>query len=661
MSTIACNIKNSGDRAGNVPATRRQVRAAAFFQGWLLHAALFGLCGLTAFLVRFDFSFKHADVPHLVTGVTVWVLVKLFLWRFEGLDTWRSRTLSRSDLSRVFWTNVKGSMISVVLIVLIARPGFPRSVYLIDFLLCLFATVGLRMTLLLLADRRLAARSGRRKVRTIIYGAGRAAEILLQDLESDPGLPYDVIGLVDDDPEKRGVPVHGVKVLGHGSQLAEIVDRYRVEEILIAIPSATGDQMRTILHHCRAAGVASKTVPGLAQIIKNSALAGQIRDVAMEDLLGRQPVRLDEESIRRSIEGRVVLVTGAGGSIGSELCRQIARFHPGRIVGYEISENALYELNRGMEELFPEVEFAPVIGSIQNARRLAEVVARYRPEVIYHAAAYKHVPMMEDHIFEAVENNVFGTLNVVRTALDYGVEKFVLISSDKAVRPTNVMGATKRIAELITKAMQNGGTKYVAVRFGNVLGSNGSVIPLFKKQIAAGGPVTITHPAMERFFMTISEAVQLVLQAAAMGEGGEIFVLDMGEPVKIVDLAKNLILLCGLRPGEDIPIEFTGIRPGEKLREELSCTTETTLATRHEKIRIFTGPGLSYQQTQQHLRRLRRLSATRDAAGLLREIGITVPDYQPSEHVLDSARLAKPVVWSGFRMRKHPVAIEAAG
>jgi FlaA1/EpsC-like NDP-sugar epimerase len=343
---------------------------------------------------------------------------------------------------------------------------------------------------------------------------------------------------------------------------------------------------------------------------------------------------LEERQIRGTLQGKVVLVTGAAGSIGSELCRQIARFHPAGIVGFEIAESPLFEIDREMRQSFPRIPFYPEIGSIQNRTRLDEVLRQYRPSAVYHAAAYKHVPLMEAHVFEAIENNVFGTYNVAVAAAEHGVEDFVMISSDKAVRPTNIMGATKRVAELLLLALQNGCTKYVAVRFGNVLGSNGSVIPIFKKQIAAGGPVTVTHPDMRRFFMTIPEACQLVLQAAAIGEGGQICILDMGEPVKIVDLARNLILLSGLKPDEDIKIEFTGIRPGEKLCEELSTLIEDTVPSAHEKIRIFVGNGMPEGDIETWLHGLREACETRDVGRLVVALKEIALDYKPSAHLL---------------------------
>ena len=470
--------------------------------------------------------------------------------------------------------------------------------------------------------------------RTFNYGARSAGIILLREIRNNSSLSFRIVGFVDDRLDKKGVRIAGVLVLGGGDDVELLVRKHSIETILIAIPSATGDEMTRILQRCLAAGVMCRTVPGLAELIENGGLAGQIREVAVEDLLGRNAVRLEEDQIRGTLEGKVVLVTGAAGSIGSELCRQIARFHPAAIVGFEIAESPLFEIDREIRQDFPFAPFFAEIGSIQNRARLDEVLSQFRPTIIYHAAAYKHVPLMESHVFEAIENNVFGTFNVAEAASEHGVEEFILISSDKAVRPTNIMGATKRIAELLLLALQNGRTKYVAVRFGNVLGSNGSVIPIFRKQIAAGGPVTVTHPEMRRFFMTIPEACQLVLQASAIGKGGQICVLDMGQPVKIVDLARNLILLSGLRPDKDIMIEFTGMRPGEKLYEELSTLLEDTVPTSHDKVRIFVGDGMLEEDIHSWLASVREICEARDTAGLVVAVKEAVLDYSPSTYLL---------------------------
>jgi FlaA1/EpsC-like NDP-sugar epimerase len=393
--------------------------------------------------------------------------------------------------------------------------------------------------------------------------------------------------------------------------------------------------MVSVLNYCHAAALKCRTIPALGEMIETIGLSKQLRDVAVEDLLGRKPIRLEEGQIRSSIEGKMVLVTGAAGSIGSELCRQIARFHPAGIVGFEMAESPLFEIDREMRQLSSKIPFYPEIGSIQNRTRLREVLRQFSPSIVYHAAAYKHVPMMETHAFEAVENNVFGTYNLAIEAIENGVEEFVMISSDKAVRPTNVMGATKRVNELLLLDLQDRGTKFVSVRFGNVLGSSGSVIPIFKRQIANGGPVTVTHPEMRRFFMTIPEACQLVLQAGVLGEGGQICVLDMGSPVKIVDLARNLILLSGLRVDEDIKIKFTGMRPGEKLYEELHSMFEDTVPTDHEKIRIFVGGGMPEGNNASWLQQLKRACDTRDQGRLIVALKSIVLDYSPSVYVLE--------------------------
>src|ERR1019366_5964897 len=530
--------------------------------------------------------------------------------------------------------NLLGSVSGAAVILCISPTCFPRSIYLLDLLVCFVFTGGLRVFAHMMVDAlKYRVMPGERKL-TLIYGAGDAGELLLCEIRQNPALPYNVAGFIDDDRKKKGLSIQGTKVLGCGSDLLQIVTRRRVDMVLIAIPSASGAQMTGILECCHQAGVSCKTVPGLGEMIEENGLARQIREVAVEDLLGRTTAVLDHDQISARLIDKTVLVTGAAGSIGSELCRQIARFNPRAIVGFEIAETALFHLEREMRQSFSSLHFYPEIGSIQNKQRLAEVLEQYRPSILYHAAAYKHVPMMEAHVFEAIENNVFGTYNVAMAAAEHGVEDFVMISSDKAVRPTNIMGATKRVAELLLLELQEGRTRYVAVRFGNVLGSNGSVIPIFKKQIAAGGPVTVTHPDMRRFFMTIPEACQLVLQAAVIAEGGQICVLDMGEPVKIVDLARNLILLSGLKPDVDVKIEFSGMRPGEKLYEELHSLDEDIAPTAHEKIRIFIGNGMPEGDILGWLDTLREICRSRDTGRLLVALKEIVLDYSPSASLL---------------------------
>ncbi len=600
---------------------------------WASQIMAFALSGLAAFLLRFDFTLPRNYLAYLIFALPVWVISKTTVFHFAKLDRGAWRYFSIAETIRLVGANILGSVLGTIVILLYGPPKFPRSIYLLDLMLSIALTGALRLVVRVLVEGRTRTGSEEGK-NTVIYGAGDAGVTLLKEIRNNSKLSYRVLGFIDDGPNYKGLRVAGLPVLGNGADAKSLVKKHRIELILIAIPSATGEEMTTILELCHGAGVECKTIPGLGDIIEGSGLAGQIREVAVEDLLGRIPVRLEEARIRATIENKMVLVTGAAGSIGSELCRQIAKFHPAGIIGYEIAESPLFEIDREMRQTFPHIPFHPEIGSIQNQVRLREVFGQYKPSVVYHAAAYKHVPLMEAHVFEALENNVFGTYKLAEVAKSYGAESFVMISSDKAVRPTNIMGATKRIAELLLLGLQNGGTQFVAVRFGNVLGSNGSVIPIFKKQIASGGPITVTHPEMRRFFMTIPEACQLVLQASAIGEGGQICVLDMGHPVKIVDLAKNLILLSGLKPDEDIKIEFSGMRPGEKLYEELSTLLEDTIPSEHEKIRIFVGNEISESDMHTWLESLRVICENRDTGRLVLALKEIVQDYNPSTDLL---------------------------
>ncbi len=595
---------------------------------------LFLAAGISAFLLRFEFTIPPERKIELLYALAVWVPVRSLVYYSLGLWSGGWRFVSLPDALRLLWANLAASIASVLLILAIGPPNFPRSLYILDFLLCYMLAVGVRagvrMALEMSHLRR--ARNGRR---TFIYGAGAAGVKVLREARSNSNLEYHICGFIDDDPRKVGLIIQGMKVLGQGRELAQLVETHEVYQVLIATPSASGSHMRDILGHCAAAKVRFQTIPAISEIIQGRGLATQIRNVAVEDLLGRTAAKLETDLIRSKVQDEVVLVTGAAGSIGSELCRQIARFNPKSIVGFEIAETALFHLQHELRELFPRVHFEPVIGNIQDRARLREVFAMHRPGVVFHAAAYKHVPMMERHLFEAVENNVLGTYNVASLAGESGVDEFVMISSDKAVRPTSIMGLTKRVAEMLVSSLQAGRTKYVSVRFGNVLGSNGSVVPIFRRQIAAGGPVTVTHPEMRRYFMTIPEAAQLVMQAYAMGNGGEIFVLDMGNPIRIVDLARQLILLSGLRPDEDIKIEFTGVRPGEKLYEELCTNDEETLPTYHEKIHIFNRNGSQMPNVSAQMEELKQMCATRDRA-LVLTLKELVADYSPSAHVRET-------------------------
>jgi len=540
--------------------------------------------------------------------------------------------------------NSAGSVLGAVAILVLVPPrGIPRSVYILDWLLSCLLTLGGRLIVRMAVSPTSRGSAEGECSRTLIYGAGAAGLALQVELQQNRALMCDVIGFVDDDPAKVGLKFSGKKVLGMGDALGALAQKYDIRRVLIAVPSASGEQMVRILRLATDAQVEYKMVPGLGELVRGTELGKQIREVAVEDLLGRKPVQLDLERIRERIQGRVVMVTGAAGSIGSELCRQIVRFRPHSLVGFDEAETPLFHLDREMAKRFPDVAFYPEIGTITRRDTLKRVMQHYHPSILYHAAAYKHVPMMEKHVFAAVETNVFGTWNVARTATEHGVEDFVMISTDKAVRPTSMMGATKRMAELLIRGLQmEGGTKFVAVRFGNVLGSNGSVVPIFKEQIAAGGPVTVTHPEMSRYFMTIPEAAQLVLQAFSIGKGGEVFVLEMGEPVKIADLARNLILLSGLQPERDIEIQFIGLRPGEKMYEELNLRDENLIPTSHAKIRSYVShPNLDATKIKACLNRLQTIAEGQDVGNLVLLMKEMIPDYNPGSELLRTAMSAR--------------------
>lgn len=595
-----------------------------------------------AFLLRFEFAVPAAYLPMLAHAMPWAVAVKLAVFRAFGLRHLAWRHVGFDDLLRVAGANAAASVALAAVLRVAIGPALPRSIYVLDFVLGLLLETATRAAIRLLFEAR--AQAGPASRRCLIFGAGKAGVLLLHELRTHPELGYEVAGFLDDDPAKRDMRLHGVRILGSRRDLARLAGERAIEEILIALPTASGPDLTEILEQCHAARVAAKRVPALAEIIEGRVLAEQIREVRIEDLLGRPPAELDDAAVRDGLEGQVVLVTGAGGSIGSELCRQIARLRPTALIGFDHAETALYEIEQELRAAHPKLTFFPEIGSVQNRQRLEEVFARHRPRSVYHAAAYKHVPMMEAHLFEAVKNNVFGTRNVVRAAGSWGARDLVVISTDKAVRPANVMGATKRLAEMVClmetvrpARLAGAATKTVAVRFGNVLGSNGSVIPRFRQQIAQGGPVTVTHPDMRRFFMTIPEAAQLVLQAGAMGQGGEIFVLEMGEPVRILDLARKMILLSGLRPETDIPIAITGPRPGEKLSEELSAYEENTVPTPHRQIRVFTGAPPDRPAFERGMEALKNAVRARDSAGLILALKHLVPDYNPSAAVLGEA------------------------
>jgi FlaA1/EpsC-like NDP-sugar epimerase len=609
----------------------------------MIYALVFALSVLIAFLLRFEYSIPKEELPNLTSGILVAVVVKMLGVRISGLDRGWLGYAGLYDLPMILVTNVGGSLVFGLITHFLVAPAFPRSVFGIDFVLALLATATVRFAFRIYKELviREIGMEGRKHI--LIYGADAVGMTMLREVNTNPKLGYRVLGFLDDDPKKRHEVYNGVRVLAAGRHAARVVEHYRlsstpVQEIIIAMPSASGAEMREILANCRAAGVPCKTIPSMGELLTGKVLTSQIREVSVLDLLGRAPVDLDENVLTAAIRGRVIVVTGAAGSIGSELCRQIARHGPRQIVGIDQAESDLFRIDLEIKEKFPQVDFVPQMADICDWPRIDQIFGRYKIHSVFHAAAYKHVPMMEAHPLEAVRNNVVGTYNVAEIARRHKVEMFLMISSDKAVNPTNVMGATKRAAELIISSMptraENGATRFVSVRFGNVLNSNGSVIPLFKAQIAAGGPLTVTHPQIRRYFMTIPEATQLVLQASTMGRGSEIYVLDMGEAVKILDLAKNMIKLSGKEPDVDIEIRFTGLRPGEKLYEELITSGDNIQTTYHPKIRIFCGRRLTRSATEDWLASVQDALKRQDEAGVVGLLKDLAPEYQPSEQWL---------------------------
>lgn len=461
----------------------------------------------------------------------------------------------------------------------------------------------------------------------MVVGAGEAGAMIIKEFQNSRYLDQKVCCVIDDNEAKQGKYLRGVKIMGGRDDIRYLAHELQIDEIIVALPSASQSQVKEILQICQETGCELKVLPGLYQMINGEISVSKLRKVEIEDLLGREPIKLQVDSVMGYVAGKVILVTGGGGSIGSELCRQIAAHKPKKLIIVDIYENNAYDIQQELKRKSPELDLVVLIASVRNTHRMNSIFETYRPDIVYHAAAHKHVPLMEDSPNEAIKNNVFGTYKTAKAADKYGVKRFVLISTDKAVNPTNIMGASKRICEMIIQMMNNHSkTDFVAVRFGNVLGSNGSVIPLFKKQIEQGGPVTVTHPEIIRYFMTIPEAVSLVLQAGALAKGGEIFVLDMGEPVKILDLAKNLIRLSGYKPFEDIPIEFTGLRPGEKLYEELLMSEEGLRETENALIHIGKPIEFDEKRFQKELEELRE-AADQDSVAIRQKVQEIVPTY----------------------------------
>ena len=545
-----------------------------------------------ALWVRYDFSIANIDTKYLEYIWSVMlpnVLLTLFIyWMFK---------LYRSVWKYAGIYELQNIVLAGVLVTLLQLLGFtiveirmPRSYWFLFAAFLMAGTVGTRFFYRLLRHMRNSVRGKdhkEKRSRVMIIGAGAASDMLIREILTSQYLHKEIGCVIDDDPDLRGCSIRGQRIVGGRESIVEATRKYDIDEIIIAMPSISKKQTAEIANLCNQTGCEIKILPGMYQFVNNEISVSKLRHVEIEDLLGREPIRVDMQKVTGFLKEQTVLVTGGGGSIGSELCRQIAAAKPKRLVIVDIYENNAYEIQQELKRKYPKLDLVVLIASVRNTNRMNKIFETYLPNIVFHAAAHKHVPLMEDSPNEAIKNNVFGTLKTVQAADRYGVERFVLISTDKAVNPTNIMGASKRICEMIVQAYsRRSQTQFVAVRFGNVLGSNGSVIPLFKKQIKEGGPVTVTHPDIIRYFMTIPEAVSLVLEAGAFAEGGEIFVLDMGEPVKIVDLAKNLIRLSGYVPNEDIMISYTGLRPGEKLYEERLMEEEGLKTTENNRISV---------------------------------------------------------------------------
>ena len=627
-------------------SSAKQQRFPGYFFASIVDCSLFAICGYLAFQLRFD-TVPSLYLHPMRQAILVWAVVKsaVFVAARVNRSYWRYTSLD--EASRIGVVNTAGSILAAAIILLALQHRIPHSIYVLEWLVSSIAILGVRLAVRMTASASKNRKNGEyERAQTLIYGAGAAGLTLAREIRANQSMKCYIVGFIDDERGKVGLSFHGKKVLGTGEALSGLAKKYNIDRVLIAIPSATGPQMTQVLQHVIDAEVDYKMIPGLDEILDNTELGQQIRDVAVEDLLGRKPVQLDSQKIKERIHGKTVMVTGAAGSIGSEICRQVARFGPAVLIGFDEAETPLFQLDRELNNKFPDLKFVPEIGNITRIHHLKQSMDRYKPSILFHAAAYKHVPMMERHVFAAVENNIFGTWNVAKAAIDSGVEDFLMISSDKAVRPTSMMGATKRASELVIRALQKeSSTCFVAVRFGNVLGSNGSVVPIFKEQIAKGGPVTVTHPDMRRYFMTIPEAAQLVLQAFAIGKGGEVFVLDMGEPVRIVDLARNLVLLSGLRPDRDVKIEFTGLRPGEKLFEELNLQDEHMVPTSHAKICSYHAPfSTDLKVIRSALDDLQHIVERKDIPRLVLLLKELIPDYNPGSQLLKRAMAPSPVL-----------------
>jgi FlaA1/EpsC-like NDP-sugar epimerase len=604
----------------------------------------------TAHLIRFEFTLPSYYSERLLKILPIVLISKIICFYFFDLYRGMWRFTSISDLLNV----IKAASVSTLLIIcyILLRYrfiGYSRSVFFMDWCLTVLLISGFRLGIRLYFEHVGKDQNGQSIYQTIarlfqtknagarnllIIGAGNAGEKILREIHDNARLQYRVVGFLDDNPVKVGKKIHGVTVLGPINQIKAVAAKVKADEALLAVSSAAGEQMRKIVELCKEGGIPYKTIPGMGELINGKVTVNAFREVAYQDLLGREIIKLDEERIGAYLNGQTVLVTGAGGSIGSELCRQIGRFKPEKIALFERAESPLYAIEMELKRVFKNINVIPVLADIQDSNQLERAFQTHTPQMVFHAAAYKHVPMLELQPWKAIENNVIGTKNLIDVSIRHQVSRFVFVSTDKAVQPANVMGASKRLAEMLVQGQNGCGlskTRFMIVRFGNVVGSVGSVLPLFKKQIERGGPVTVTHPEVTRFFMTIPEACQLILQAGAMGDGGEIFILDMGTPIKIADMARDLIRLSGFEPDVDIKIEYIGLRPGEKLYEELFTEGENIVPTRHEKIMVLKGIECDVMRLNGKIKELTYLAEEQMGAKIKLKLGEIVSEYKSND------------------------------
>ena len=625
-----------------------QFKNPNFYLMVITDVLLFTIALYLSYFFRFDFNFANINFEQ-IGDLLFWILpLKVFIFFTIGLYRGMWRYTSVKD----FWLLIQACFIATVLIMVIILTisrfsGYSRSIFFIDGIFTFVLTGGVRMAIrsffAMFGNQAMNVSSSllSKTTRVLIVGAGDAGEKILREINDNYKLNYEVVGLIDDDEQKQGRTIHGVRVLGPVDRLPKILKRETIHQILIAVPSASGDRIRRIVETCQQCNLDYKILPGIGDLIDGRVSVKLLRDISYEDLLGRSPVQLNVRDIRNYLDDKTILITGCGGSIGSELCRQVVKYQPRRLILLDSSESNLFNIQMEIinEHFFRYCE--AILGHVQDEALMNNIFEKHKPEVVFHAAAYKHVPMMEKNPWQAVLNNIMGSRVAMEMAIKHHVERFVLVSTDKAVRPTNVMGASKRVTELIMQCQQGNGTRFMAVRFGNVIGSSGSVIPLFRRQIEQGGPVTVTHPEINRFFMTIPEAAQMILQAGTMGEGGEIFILRMGTPIKIAEMARDLIRLSGKEPDVDIKIVFTGLREGEKLYEELITVGEDIMPTSHKKVMVLQSNGFingakNSEEAKIYLYnkldQLAGLAAQHDARGIKIKLKEIVPEYTPQEN-----------------------------